>query len=51
MDVLKQRDAALVRVYEKLMSERTSPTHEPFIDDDGLKKQRHLSQEQFEALM
>lgn len=51
MDVLRERDAALVRVYEKLVSERTNPTHEPFIDDDGMKKQRHLSQEQFEALM
>jgi hypothetical protein len=50
--ILKQRDAALVRVYNRLMTERASPSY-PRVQDteDGMWKQQHLSQEDFEALM
>jgi hypothetical protein len=27
------------------------PSHEPFIDADGIKKQKHLTQEEFESLV
>ena len=51
IEILKTKDDALVRVYEQLMKERTNPSHEPFVDTDGIKKQKHLTQEEFESLV
>jgi hypothetical protein len=50
--ILKERDAALVRVYSRLMEERVKPSYARFRDTgDHMWKQRHLTQEDFEALM
>jgi hypothetical protein len=51
MEILKARNDALVRVYERLMKERTNPSYGPFIDTDGIKKQKHLTREEFESLL
>jgi hypothetical protein len=52
IEILKERDDALVRVYHKLMEERVNPSHEPFIDTvDKMKKQVHLTREEFESLL
>lgn len=50
VEVLKTKHGALASVYERLMKERKNPSHEPFIDADGIKKQKHLTQEEFESL-
>ena len=39
MNVLKERDAVLVRVYNKLMERRVNPLTPRFKDTDGLWKQ------------
>ena len=50
--ILAERDAALVRVYDRLMKERMNPSYPPFEDTiDHMKKQVHLTREEFEALM
>ena len=50
--ILKERDVALVRVYNKLMKERAHPSYPRFQDtEDRIWKQRHLTQEEFEGLM
>ena len=51
VEILKTRHGALTRVYERLMKERTNPSREPFIDTDGIKKQKHLTHEEFESLV
>jgi hypothetical protein len=51
VEILKTKHGALAGVYERLMKERTNPSHEPFIDADGIKKQKHLTQEEFESLV
>jgi hypothetical protein len=51
-DILKQRNAALMRVHERLMQERVKPSYEKFQDTvDHMWKLRHLTHEDFEALM
>ena len=50
--ILKERDAGLVRVYDRLMQERAHPSYSRFQDtEDHIWKLRHLTQEDFEALM
>jgi hypothetical protein len=49
IEILKTKDDALVRVYEQVMKERTNPPRERFVDTDGIKKQKHLTQEEFES--
>lgn len=50
--ILRERDAALVRVHNRLMEERVKPSYPRFQDtEDRMWKQRHLTQEDFEALM
>jgi hypothetical protein len=52
IEILVQRDAALVRVQKRLMEERVHPTYPSFVDTgDHMKKQRHLTQEDFEKLL
>ncbi len=51
MNILKERDAALVRVYNALMERRVTPPTPRFKDADNLWKQVHLRREEFEALM
>jgi hypothetical protein len=51
IEILKERDAALVRIHERLLHERVTPSHERFQDDrDQIWKQEHLTHEEFEAL-
>ena len=50
--ILGQKDATLVRVYNRLMEERVNASHPPFEDTvDHMKKQVHLTREEFEALI
>jgi hypothetical protein len=50
--ILQERDAALVRIFSRLMGERVEPSYPRFQDtEDHRWKQRHLTQEDFEALM
>jgi hypothetical protein len=49
--ILNERDDCLVRVYNRLMEERTDPSHEPFVDSDNIKKQVHLTREELESLL
>ena len=52
IEILKERDAALMRVYERLMQERVKPSYSRFQDTvDHMWKQVLLTQEDFEALM
>jgi hypothetical protein len=51
IEILTETDAALVRVYEKLMLERNNPSNDPFVDTDGMKKQVHLNRQDFESLL
>jgi hypothetical protein len=51
IEILIERDVALVRVYDKLMAERTNASREPVIDSDGVKSQVHLTQDEFESLV
>ena len=51
IEILKEENAAVVRVYNKLMEERTNPSREPFVDTDGVKRQVHLMQGEFESLL
>jgi hypothetical protein len=51
IEILTEKDAALVRIYERLMLERTSPSNEPFVDTDGTKRQVHLDREDFKLLL
>jgi hypothetical protein len=51
MNLLKQNDAALVRVYEALMQRRVNPPRQRFKDSDGVWRQVHLTKEEFAALM
>jgi hypothetical protein len=50
--ILTQKDAAVVRVQKNLMEERINPSYPSFVDSqDHMKKQRHLTQEDFESLL
>jgi len=50
--ILVEKNAPLVRVHKRLMEERVNPSYPPFVDTaDHMKKQRHLTQEDFESLM
>ena len=50
--ILKEKDEALVRVHTKLMEEREHPSCGLFIDaEDGVKRQIHLTREEFESLL
>lgn len=49
--ILHERDAAFVRVHERLLKERTTPSYPKFQDTDQMWKQQHLTREDFEALM
>jgi hypothetical protein len=51
IEILRKRDDRLVRVYDRLMEERTNPSHNPFVDTDNVKRQVHLTQEEFESLL
>ena len=51
MTILKERDAALVRVYNALMERRVTPPTPRFKDTDDVWRQVHLRREEFEALM
>lgn len=52
IEVLKQRDDSLVRVQNGLMQERTNASRAPFVDSgDKMKKQVHLTREEFESLL
>jgi hypothetical protein len=51
MNILKERDAALERVYNALMERRVTPPTPRFKDTDGVWRQVHLTREEFEALM
>jgi hypothetical protein len=50
-NIPKERDAALVRVYNALMKRRVDPPTPRFKDTDSLWKQVHLRREEFEGLM
>jgi hypothetical protein len=50
--ILGEREAALVRVYDRLMQERNRPSYSPFVDSvDHMKKQVHLKCDDFESLI
>ncbi|MFZ1007342.1 MAG: hypothetical protein WAN65_10925, partial [Candidatus Sulfotelmatobacter sp.] len=51
VEILKKRDDGLVRVHKRLMQERIDPSHEPFVDSDSIKKQVHLTRQEFESLV
>jgi hypothetical protein len=51
ISILKERDAALVRVHKVLVNRRDNPPTPRFKDADNLWKQVHLGREEFEALM
>jgi hypothetical protein len=51
MNILKERDPALVRVYNVLMKRRINPPAPRFRDADNVWRQVHLRREEFEALM
>jgi hypothetical protein len=52
IDILKEREEALECVHHRLMEERATPSYSRFQDTaDHMWKQRHLTQEDFEALM
>ena len=51
IEILKARDGSLVRVYDRLMEERTNPSHAAFVDTDEIKRQVHLTEEEFESLL
>ena len=51
IEILKGQDATLVRVYNKLLEERTNPSRDPFVDSDGVKRQVNLTQDEFESLV
>ena len=52
IDILREREGALERVHHRLMEERVTPSYLRFQDTaDHMWKQRHLAQEDFEALM
>jgi hypothetical protein len=38
IEILRERDTSLVRVYNRLMEERTSPYNQLFVDTDGIKE-------------
>jgi hypothetical protein len=51
MNILKEHDAALERVYNALMKRRVTPPTPRYKDTDDLWKQVHLRQDELEALM
>jgi len=51
INILKERNAALVRVYDVLMRRRVDPPTPRFKDVDNLWRQVHLGREEFESLM
>jgi len=51
MNILKDRDAAFVRVHDELMRRRANPPTPRFKDTDNVWRQVHLTREEFEALM
>jgi|SRR5437879_2374245 len=51
IEILRKRDDGLARVHKRLMQERINPSNEPFVDSDSIKKQVHLTPEEFESLV
>lgn len=51
MNILTERNAALVRVYDELMKRRVTPPTPRFKDTDDVWRQVHLREDEFESLM
>jgi hypothetical protein len=51
IDILIERDSALIRVCDELIKRRVNPQSRRFKDTDDVWRQVHLKEDEFEALM